>query len=273
MKGCTGRTALPKVKAFSKTKDGHAAWTALKKLYDKKGSTEHVISSNLKHLVNERLEYNTPKGLDGYISAFQTHILRLEESGYELTDLFKKICLLNGINDSNYESIITLCRNKDDYDYNDSIDALTHHAEENGLTMAKTQRRYNNNTNFQQNMNHNNGNNNRYQCKQSTKIKYEFLPDNIWDLLSPAQCEQYLQGSPNYNKMNTPATEETTHSEKGPPTTTAQINTTKTSMPDLTESSKTENPLEKPSSQAGSSNIWKTMAQQKRSPNQAQYHH
>ena len=112
---CAKGLALPKVKAFQRTKDGHSAWRALYNHFYAHGNVDSYASSLISQIKALRLTHNSPGGMDKYLSKFEE--LALELQGKDpLSEAMKRTFLLEGVTDRAYRDIVRICRSSN-YDY------------------------------------------------------------------------------------------------------------------------------------------------------------
>ena len=68
---CRGGLALPKVKEFDNTKDGHTAWCRLYNHYYGGGNLQHYMKTMWDQLLHLELTLNSVGGAEKYISNFE----------------------------------------------------------------------------------------------------------------------------------------------------------------------------------------------------------
>jgi hypothetical protein len=101
--------AHSKIKKYESTTDGYAAWHELVKYYFAKGNIEAYATNNISDMTKLRLDYNTPGGMEHYISRFEEAVNNLEEINQPMSEILKKTFFLQGIKDPYYRSIKTVC--------------------------------------------------------------------------------------------------------------------------------------------------------------------
>ena len=186
MKVCASGTARSLINKFDVNEDGNGAWNALVKYYTNAGTVETYVAQLTSKLSKLRLEYNSYGGFETYKNDFDDTCQRIEEAGMGLSDLQKKTQFLEQINDRDYKSAVTFCRNTTSMGYDETIRTMRTEAEAMGKLKKNTQRRTHrnqrgngkkgrrNNGNGQRSANQHNRDN---RSEESTGKRYSLPPD------------------------------------------------------------------------------------------------
>ena len=89
--------------------DGYLAWQDLVNFYFAKGNVDAYATTNIAEIAKLQLDFNTAGGMEHYIAKFEEYVTNLEEVGQPMSDLLKRTFFLNGIKDSYYKPVKTVC--------------------------------------------------------------------------------------------------------------------------------------------------------------------
>ena len=88
-KACAKGDAHAKVHKYDSTQDGYAAWQALTTYYFADGNVKSYAAREVKEITKLWLNYNSPGGMDHYISQFQEHVSNLEHVKQPMAELLQ----------------------------------------------------------------------------------------------------------------------------------------------------------------------------------------
>jgi hypothetical protein len=111
-RACARGDAQSKVTKYDDTYDGYKVWRDLVDYYFAKGNMEAYAMQTLSDLTSLKLEYNTPGGMEHYISKHEQLNQKLAEIGQPVSDTQKKTFFLNGIKDKNYTAMCSMHNNR-----------------------------------------------------------------------------------------------------------------------------------------------------------------
>jgi hypothetical protein len=235
---CAKGTAAVKIRKFSDSNDGYRAWIAMKQYYESHGSVEQYVSDCMTELSKLKLDYNTHSGYEKYVSDFETLCLRLDEAKDPLSDVQKKVRFLSGINDRDYNEIVTLCRHAKNMDFDETVREVRSEAKAKGkLKMNKINR--------QVNMSMSEVNNN---AANNSNYKNNMLPPALWEKMNPEQRRTYMKGR-----------------NSGPRDYGMQYSKSETSAPKEPDESPSVNTYDQKEEPRPSGNIWRTAPKKPRS--------
>ncbi len=146
-RNCAKGTAAVKVRKFSEDSDGYGAWKNLKEYYESHGSVEQFVADCTTELYKLKLDWNSQAGFERYVSDFETICLRLEETKNPLTEIQKKTRFLAGIQDKDYNEIVTICRHDEKLDFEATVRKVRSEAKAKGKLKNNKPTRQTNNTN------------------------------------------------------------------------------------------------------------------------------
>ena len=101
-RSCARGDGLPKITVYENEQDGYKAWRALYNHYYGKGNVKAYANQCLTEITKLKLEYNSPGGMEHYISKHQRLNQKLDKAKRPLTDEQKTTFFLSGIKDRAY---------------------------------------------------------------------------------------------------------------------------------------------------------------------------